>query len=121
MHAYDEVSRQNVLHVALRSPDRAYIKLNPWRVRKQSRFNARVAKQRQRDTRHEQDFTIPPYYELDSFLRASLTQSPVNSQLTQYNRVSRHGDSFASQTASRTRPWLSRNERIDCQVAIVRP
>lgn len=66
-------------------------------------------KQRQRDTRRKQDFTIPPYYELDSFLRASLTQSPVNSQATQYNLVSL--DSFASQTASRTRPWLSRNGR----------
>jgi hypothetical protein len=57
----------------------------------------RVARSGVAEEYSPQDFTISLYYELDSFLRASLTQSPELSA-KQYNRISHHGDSFASQT-----------------------
>lgn len=71
---HERVSRQNVLHVALRSPDRVH-QIKSVACKKQN-----VARSSSSSSSASgippQDFTISLYYEPDSFLRDSLTQSP---------------------------------------------
>lgn len=98
-------SRGRTCFTSLYVPRIACMKLNLWRVRSRIVSTLHVEKQRSEIRAGLYDFSI---------LRTRLVsscQSHAKSwtfQRTQYNRVSHHGDSFASQTASRTRPWFSR-------------